>query len=96
MESTLRSQNTEEVKQSILEEEEKMKMEKNNMAIQSQILSRKYVRCAMCQSQATQNHFVESAGGILCVCDYCNFILELKDRIAELEFELAQYKAEGN
>ena len=59
-------------------------------------LNKKFVRCAMCKSRATQNHFVEDAGGILCVCDYCNFVLELKDRIAELEAELAQYKAEGN
>ena len=59
-------------------------------------LNKKYVRCAMCPSKATQNHFVEAAGGILCVCDYCNFVLELKDRIADLEAELAQYKAEGN
>jgi ribosome-binding protein aMBF1 (putative translation factor) len=59
-------------------------------------LNKKYVRCAMCKSRATQNHYVESAGGILCVCDRCNFILELKDRIAELEAELAQYRTEGN
>ncbi len=63
---------------------------------QSQDLNKKYVRCAMCESQATKNYFVEAAGGILCVCDYCNFVLELKDRIAELETELARYKAEGN
>ena len=50
----------------------------------------------MCKSEATRNYFVEAAGGILCVCDACNLILELKDRIAELEAELAQYRAEGN
>ena len=66
------------------------------MATQSQSIGKKFVRCAMCESKATQNHFVEAAGGILCVCDYCNFVLELKDRIAELEAELAQYKVEGN
>ena len=58
-------------------------------------LRKKYVRCAMCRSRATQNHYVEAAGGILCVCDRCNFILELKCRIAELEAELAQYKEDN-
>ncbi|QEE16318.1 hypothetical protein DSAG12_02148 [Promethearchaeum syntrophicum] len=58
--------------------------------------NRKFVRCAMCENEATQQHFVDAAGGILCVCDNCNFILELKDRIADLEAELALYKTEGN
>ncbi len=61
--------------------------------------TRKSVRCDMCYSQATRNHFVEAAGGILNVCNKCDFILDLKDRIAELETELAQYKTnaiEGN
>ena len=59
----------------------------------SHVGSRKFVRCAMCYSQATRNHFVEAAGGILNVCNRCDFILDLKDRITELETELAQYKA---
>jgi hypothetical protein len=66
------------------------------MATQSQSISKKFIRCAMCESKATQNYFVEATGGILCVCEYCNFVLELKDRNAELEAELAKYKVEGN
>ena len=65
----------------------------------SHAVGRKFVRCDMCISQATRNHYVEAAGGILNVCNRCDFILELKDRIAELEAELEQYKAdnvEGN
>ena len=62
----------------------------------SHVKNRKFVRCAMCYSQATRNHFVEAAGGILSVCERCDFVLDLKDRIAELETELAQYRTEGN
>ncbi len=61
----------------------------------SQTATRKFVRCAMCYSQATRNHFVEAAGGILNVCEVCDYILDLKDRIAELETELAQYKTDS-
>ena len=74
------------------------------MATQTQSLNhnqghfgnKKFVRCAMCSSKATRNHYVEAAGGILAVCDRCDFILELKDRIYELENELAEYKKEVN
>ena len=62
----------------------------------SRIVGKKFVRCAMCYSEATRNHFVEAAGGILNVCNRCDFVLDLKDRIAELEAELAQYRTEGN
>lgn len=63
------------------------------MVTQSQDLNKKYVRCAMCQARATQQHLVEDAEGILCVCDRCKYVLELKEHISKLEAEIVKYKA---